>query len=257
MGTGNIPSASPNTVIPSTDHNSIRSAAIGDWIPRNASANAEDEAGNIGTSAYRWLIGFIKTVFIGESGDNISLYADNSDLVVSVGGNERARIPQSVELLPPGMIVAYSGESDPQEWLICDGRLVSRSTYARLYAAIGDTYGEGNGTTTFAIPDFRGRFLRGSDDMGTAEGAAGRDPDASSRTAMSTGGNDQERVGSIQGEQLKSHSHTHGATNTVNFGGEDYLAVGPSVGGQTVTITAFGGNETRPINANVNWIIKT
>lgn len=269
MGANNIPAAAPNTVIPASDHNSIRTAMIGDHVPRNASANPEDGAGSTGQSAYRWLQGFIKKLFIGNVADNISIEADNSDCIIKVGGVERARIPQSVGLQPAGMIVAYSGTSDPAGWLLCDGREVSRTTYARLWTAIGATYGSGNGTTTFNLPDLRGRFVRGSDNMGT--GAAGRDPNAGSRTAMNSGGNTGENVGSIQGDGVGPHGHiltgdnTRSGANQQDPSGNFYTASGDigGYGGQSQP-TDTGSthstptiSETRPINANLNYLIKT
>lgn len=58
---------------------------------------------------------------------------------------------------PPGMLAPYAGSSAPSGWLLCDGSAVSRTTYADLFSAISTTYGSGNGTTTFNVPDLRGR----------------------------------------------------------------------------------------------------
>ncbi len=67
------------------------------------------------------------------------------------------------ELFPAGTVIAYaSGASVPDGWLVGDGRAVSRSTYIRLWQAIGTTYGSGDGSTTFNLPDYRGYFLRGT-----------------------------------------------------------------------------------------------
>lgn len=62
---------------------------------------------------------------------------------------------------PVGAIMPYGGDSDPAYWLICDGRAVSRTAYAELFAVIGTTYGTGDGSTTFNIPDLRGRVAVG------------------------------------------------------------------------------------------------
>lgn len=56
----------------------------------------------------------------------------------------------------------FAGASAPDGWFICNGQLVSRTTYASLFAAIGTTFGVGDGSTTFAVPDLRGQFVRGS-----------------------------------------------------------------------------------------------
>jgi hypothetical protein len=63
---------------------------------------------------------------------------------------------------PPGTVFPFAGITSPSGYLLCDGSEVSRTTYNALYAAIGDLYGNGNGSTTFNLPDFRFQFLRGS-----------------------------------------------------------------------------------------------
>lgn len=62
-----------------------------------------------------------------------------------------------------GIVLAWTSSTIPTNWLECDGQAVSRTTYADLFAIIGVTYGSGNGTTTFNVPDFRGRVLVGQD----------------------------------------------------------------------------------------------
>lgn len=62
---------------------------------------------------------------------------------------------------PSGVIFPYAGSTAPDGWLLCDGTAYSRTTYVRLYNAIGTAYGNGNGTSTFNVPDFRYMFLRG------------------------------------------------------------------------------------------------
>jgi RimJ/RimL family protein N-acetyltransferase/microcystin-dependent protein len=94
---------------------------------------------------------------------------------------------------PVGGVIASAESSAPAGYLATDGTAVSRTTYAELFAKISITHGQGNGTTTFNVPDYRGRFLRGVD------GGAANDPDRASRTAMATGGNTGDTVGSVQG----------------------------------------------------------
>ena len=93
---------------------------------------------------------------------------------------------------PAGMVMAFAGSTPPPGWLPCDGSLLSRTTYAVLFAVIGTGWGSGDGSTTFHLPDLRGRFLRGVD------GAAGRDPNSGTRTAANAGGNTGNSVGSVQ-----------------------------------------------------------
>ena len=62
-----------------------------------------------------------------------------------------------------GLVQWYAGNTPPTGWLECNGNAVSRTTYAALFSAIGTTYGVGDGSTTFNLPDLRGEFVRGWD----------------------------------------------------------------------------------------------
>ncbi len=76
---------------------------------------------------------------------------------------------------PVGAIIMYGGSGSPTGWLQCNGATLSRTTYAALFAVIGETYGAGNGTTTFKMPDFGGIFPRGvgsSSELSNANGIA-------------------------------------------------------------------------------------
>lgn len=166
-------------------------------------------------------------------------------------------------VIPSGTVSPFVGGAIPSGWLLCDGTAVSRTTYASLYASILDSHGYGDTSTTFNLPDLRGRFLRGVD------GTAGNDPDTASRTAMNTGGNTANAIGSVQGDINKLHGHPwrQSAIGTANGGatggfkyytasgtGAAYTGTPSDAVGQT--IGGDGGNETRPKNANVNYIIK-
>ena len=76
-------------------------------------------------------------------------------------------------LTPTGAILSYAGNSAPVGFLLCDGRAVSRTTYAALFAVIGTTFGSGDGSSTFNLPDMRGRVAVGVDsdaNLGTIAG---------------------------------------------------------------------------------------
>lgn len=68
--------------------------------------------------------------------------------------------------VPSGSMTAFGGTAAPSGWLMCDGSAVSRTTYASLWTAIGSTFGAGDGSSTFNLPDLRGRVPAGQDDMG-------------------------------------------------------------------------------------------
>lgn len=141
----------------------------------------------------------------------------------------------------PGEVFWFAGTTPPTGSLLCDGSAVSRTTYADLFAAIGEIHGQGDNATTFNLPDIKGRFIRGRDN------GAGRDPDAASRTAANTGGNTGDAVGSVQDDEFESH--THGSipviTNNGNQTAGGTYARANSTAGSTA---ASGGNETRPKN---------
>ena len=136
---------------------------------------------------------------------------------------------------PTGQIIYVALSSAPTGYLKANGAAVSRSTYAALFTAIGTTFGVGDGSTTFNLPDLRGEFVRGWDDArGVDSGRA---------------------LGSAQADDFESHTHT-----TNNFqetgtglrgGGSDtiYSNVSTSTG-------ATGGTETRPRNIALLACIK-
>lgn len=88
----------------------------------------------------------------------------------------------------------FAAETSPTNWLECNGSAVSRTTYATLFAIIGTNWGNGNGTTTFNLPDTRGMFPRGWNHS-TATASPYNDPDAASRVATNSGGLTGDRVG--------------------------------------------------------------
>lgn len=70
-----------------------------------------------------------------------------------------------------GAVVAFAGSTTPQGWLLCDGSAVSRTTYAKLFSVIGTTYGSGDGSTTFNLPNLVDKFVEGSATAGTVKSA--------------------------------------------------------------------------------------
>jgi microcystin-dependent protein len=87
--------------------------------------------------------------------------ATSSGNASTVGGYNPAYL-----MLPIGSITDYIGTTAPENWLFCFGQAISRSSYSALFAICGTTYGSGDGSTTFNLPDLRGRVIAGKDDMG-------------------------------------------------------------------------------------------
>ena len=71
--------------------------------------------------------------------------------------------------VPPGAVQFFARNTAPNGWVKANGAALSRSTYADLFTAIGTTFGAGNGSTTFTLPDMRGEFPRGWDDARGAD----------------------------------------------------------------------------------------
>lgn len=111
-------------------------------------------------------------------------------------GNTLAR-----SAVPVGTILDFAGSTAPTGYLICDGSAVPRSTYAALFAVIGDTWGAGDGSTTFNLPDFRGRTAIGAG-TGTASDA----------TAHALGDMDGSETHKLTEDETPVHAHTHSMT---------------------------------------------
>lgn len=108
-------------------------------------------------------------------------------------GASGAQVPQAQEVAPPGLVAMFARDSAPAGWLKANGAAVSRMTYAALFAAIGTTFGVGDGSTTFNLPDMRGEFPRGFDDgrgvdAGRVFGSAQQDAFQGHRHLQSQGG---------------------------------------------------------------------
>ena len=126
--------------------------------------------------------------------------------------------------VPVGTILAHAANTPPSGFLECNGSNISRSTYATLFSTISTTFGVGDGSSTFALPDLRGQFIRGW---------------------ANTGSTDASRVfGSTQTDQNKNHTHTTDSTTLT--GGIRKISEGFLVGGSATgvfTKTSDGNNS--------------
>lgn len=160
---------------------------------------------------------------------------------------------------PPGMIAPFAMSSPPSGWLTCDGSAVSRSTYAALFAVIGTTWGSGDGSTTFEVPDLRGVFLRGLD--------AGKGYD-SSRSFASYQADDYPAHTHPVTDPGHSHTYTAGGAATGTVGSSGFpMAVSVSAPSTatsssattSITVGSGGGGatEVRPKNVAILYCIRT
>ena len=173
-----------------------------------------------------------------------------------------AALPQAV---PTGSVHMMATTTVPSGYLKCNGAAVSRTTYADLFAIIGTAHGAGDGSSTFELPDLRGEFVRGWDD--------------------SRGVDSGRNFGSAQSDQNKQHNHSASATSSVSDpghfhnvpysnsdsgdgvieeSGTGFSGVEPTNSATTgisvstsVSIGNSGGNEARPRNIAMMYVIKT
>ncbi|MDE1991675.1 MAG: tail fiber protein [Rhizobiaceae bacterium] len=106
---------------------------------------------------------------------------------------------------PSGAILDYAGTTAPSGWLFAGGQAVSRSTYAALFGVLGTRFGGGDGSTTFNLPDLRGRVTAGKDDMnGTA---AGRLTSAGGVAGTTLGASGGAQTQTLTVAQMPNHGH--------------------------------------------------
>lgn len=166
--------------------------------------------------------------------------------------------PTSVATLsqatPVGAGMDYWGSTAPTLWLFAAGQAVSRTTYETLFAVIGTTYGAGDGSTTFNLPDIRGRTSVGKDNMGGS--AAGRMTTAGSGvdglTVGASGGN---QAVTLDGTMIPSHTHT-GTTSSdglhVHIVYGNALATGPGGGSVPDNATGNANKQTSADGAHTH-----
>jgi len=154
-------------------------------------------------------------------------------------------LSQPAASVPVGAVQAFAKDATPNGWIFCNGSEISRTAYAKLFAKIGTTYGAGDGSTTFNVPDLRGEFIRG----------------------WGSGGPDAGRVfGSGQLDQFQGHAFGddigilkrdfdggNGSSNNVQTNATDTDIVIKSDG---VNGEPRYGSETRPRNISLYYCIK-
>lgn len=154
---------------------------------------------------------------------------------------------------PPGSLVSFAGTTAPDGWLLCHGQAISRTTYSSLFLALGTTYGVGDGSTTFNLPDLRGRTAVGKDDMGGS--AANRITAAGSGiTGTTLGAAGGAQTHTLTEAQLASHTHiqnSHNHTQNAHshpIGGSNSNVSGVGFAKQTVADTNNDTNNTTATN---------
>ena len=147
------------------------------------------------------------------------------------------------QLLVVGSMQIFAGSTVPDGYLLCDGSAVSRTTYADLFAVIGTTWGSGDGSTTFNIPDMREVAPVG---VGTS--------------TRSEGAHDAFTLGEFKDDQVQNHTHTTrfnlGVGSTGGASGVTYLSNSSSENWTSGNPSGRTGTVTRGKRIGVNYIIK-
>ena len=185
---------------------------------------------------------------ISELEELVNVAEDDYFPIVDTSTSETKKIKVAyVGVLPIGSISAYGGENIPTNWLKCNGQAISRTTYADLFSVIGTTYGSGDGSTTFNVPNISERVIVGNN--GDGEFSLGN-----------TGG---EKEHALTINEMPSHTHLYRAStgagnaeSTLNFGDQNGAVISGSYGN---AIQNTGGsqahNNMQPYIA-LNYIIK-
>lgn len=172
--------------------------------------------------------------------DALATEANASETELTAATSNISALTSALALAAPiGAIVAWAKNTAPTSWLECNGAAVSRTTYATLFAITGTTFGAGNGTTTFNIPDLRGEFVRGWDNgRGIDSGRA---------------------FGDAQNDGFKDHTHLITPPTASGEAGQGATTTGSLGGGEAVTAYSSGSTgttETRPRNISLMYIIR-
>ena len=181
----------------------------------------------------------------------------------------------SPSAIPAGTLAPFAGAAAPAGWLLCYGQAVSRIGYAALFAAIGTNWGAGDGSTTFNLPDLRGRTVAGLDNMGGSDAGRLNDGNSSIAGARNTLGAAGGAVTHyLSWNEMPTHSHgvsdpghahtgvmaTPGANNNSANGGSGMGGGNTAAAGTGISLQNAGSSvqhENVQPTAMANWIIKT
>jgi microcystin-dependent protein len=167
----------------------------------------------------------------------------------------------SITGIPTGTVNPYAGTTAPSDWLLCYGQAINRTTYSALFSVISTTYGIGDGSTTFNLPDLRGRVVAGQDDMGgtSADRLTGQSGGVDGDTLGAAGGAEQHQLTIAE---LANHTHDYNYANSfTSFAQGDSTPGNARNASQVSYPTAATGGDNAHNNVQptfiLNYIIKT
>jgi len=230
-----------------------------------------DSAGRIneiwipeGTS-YKFILKSSTNVLIG-SFDNLFPIASlpvsiaNGGTGATTADGARINLGLGTFLVPTGSLIMWASNTIPSDWKLCNGAAISRVTFATLFSLLGTTFGAGDGTTTFNLPDFRNKFPYGADTV--AVGGTGGSADSivvsHTHTATSTvtdpGHNHTYNQATNQSPQSGSATNVFVSNTSQNTGN---AVTGITVATTNASTGSSGTNANLPPFLGINFIIKT
>lgn len=157
--------------------------------------------------------------------------------------------------VPVGTVLAFAGSTAPNNFLLCYGQAVSRATYANLFNLLGTNYGAGDGSTTFNIPDLRGRVIAGLDNLGGSSANVITDTDADT-----LGGVHGSETHTLTESEMPAHTHAFGGTVKLKdaSSADSGFSSASSAQNATATLSAGGGTSHNNVQPTIfmSYIIR-
>jgi len=164
---------------------------------------------------------FLSNVLDLVTGGTVTTITGGTNVSVSSVGSPTQQLTVNFNL--PGMVVPYAGleAKVPAGWLFCNGQAVSRTTYSALFGVISTTYGVGDGSTTFNVPDLRGRIPFGkADNSNSSSPLNGATFSSGNFYSLASFGGSENHL--LTGAQTPVKDHTHTAAGTMTVYGDCY-----------------------------------
>ena len=243
----------PNTFVNGTTIDATQVDANFAQILSNVNTNAAENGAN---SSITSLSGLTTPLSVPQGGTGAATLTAGAPVLAN--GTSPFTVGAVGALVPTGAVFPYVSTSAPTGYLACNGQAVSRATYAALFAIIGTAYGVGDGSTTFNVPDGRGRTFAGYD----SGNATGRLTKAQSQgvDASALGNSGGEQGHSLTSGENGTHNHPFSYVNgAVQSGGIALNGVSGGLTDNTAVQNSGSGTAHNTVQPTLiaMWIIKT
>jgi len=258
-----------NAKLADMDTSTIKARFGGDGVPLDASLS----------DVFDYMAGDTKGMIyicVGTGWQNLTPGTEGQ--VLTMGASSAITWATPATATPSGAVMAFAMNSPPTGWLKCDGSAVSRATYSALFSAIGTTFGVGNGSTTFNLPDLRAEWVRGWDDSRSVDTGRVFGSTQAEMIGPHNHGASSTTTGTFSGSTSSNGDHTHttglssfaGATgasyaddgtgtplSTGSAGAHTHTVSGSISASTSTTVTNNSGTENRVRNIALLYCIKT